>query len=160
MLLARLIKTVSSALESEISWESITCYTDSRVALAWIRGVTKQWKQFVENRVIEIRRLTPTSAWNHCPGKENPADLPFKRFRSRGTEEEHPMVEWSGPAWLTTGESTNLPALEGDPLECLSELKGPVVPCCLSVKVQTTSRMKISNIIEARNLAHSQDCIE
>ena len=148
VLLARLIKTVSSALESEISWESITCYTDSRVALAWIRGVTKQWKQFVENRVIEIRRLTPTSAWNHCPGKENPADLP-----SRGLDPEElrrNTLWWSGPAWLTTGEPTNLPALEGDPLECLSELKGPVVPMLLVSEGQTTSRMKISNIIEAR----------
>lgn len=35
LLLARLISTVKCALESEITLDSIICYTDSQVALCW-----------------------------------------------------------------------------------------------------------------------------
>ena len=49
LLLARLISTVSLVLEPEINLDEPMCYTDSQVALCWIKGVTKQWKQFLEN---------------------------------------------------------------------------------------------------------------
>ena len=100
---------------------------------------------------MEIRQLTPTSAWNHCAGKENPADLP-----SRGLDPEElrrSTLWWSGPTWLTTGEPTDLPALEGDPLEFLPELNEPVVPMLLFSEGPTTSPMKISNIIGAREFS-------
>ena len=45
---------------------------DSQVALCWITGVTKQWKQFVENCIQEIRRLVPVNYWKHCHSGDNP----------------------------------------------------------------------------------------
>ena len=54
-----------------------SCVTDSTVALFWIKGEGKQWKQFVSNRVVEIRQLIPTCPWMHFAGKNNPADMPF-----------------------------------------------------------------------------------
>ena len=54
------------------------CYTDSQVALCWFKGVTKQWKQFVENRIQEIRRLVPVNCWRHCHSGDNPADIPSR----------------------------------------------------------------------------------
>ena len=38
LLLARLISSVSAALEEELKLESPMCYTDSKVALFWIKG--------------------------------------------------------------------------------------------------------------------------
>ncbi|GBN57431.1 hypothetical protein AVEN_10590-1 [Araneus ventricosus] len=32
-------------------------------------------KPFVKNRVEQIHRLTESPKWNHCPGRENPADI-------------------------------------------------------------------------------------
>ena len=55
-----------------------SCFTDSKVALFWIRGCEREWNQFVENHVREIRRLTPVAQWMHCPGVDNPADLPSR----------------------------------------------------------------------------------
>lgn len=68
LLLARLIDGVKKSLSSNLSLEQPTCYTDSMVALYWIIGVDKVWKQFVQNRVLEIRELLPVSCWRHCPG--------------------------------------------------------------------------------------------
>ena len=47
LLLAKLMATILIALESEVSFSSIICFTDSKVALYWIRGLEKEWKQFV-----------------------------------------------------------------------------------------------------------------
>lgn len=53
----------------------IHCWSDSSVALSWIRSSALKWKPFVSNRVQEIQTLTDPAVWNHCPGRENPADL-------------------------------------------------------------------------------------
>ena len=78
LLLARLINTVARALEEEIVLKEPVFYTDSLVALYWIRGIGKSWKPFVENRVREIRKSTNVSSWRHCQGTENPADIPTR----------------------------------------------------------------------------------
>jgi len=68
LLLARLICTVSTALEAEIQLQPHCCYSDSKVALFWIKGTTKEWKPWVENRVNEARKIVPINCWKHCPG--------------------------------------------------------------------------------------------
>ena len=50
-------------------------WSDSTVALFWIKNVNKEYKQFVENRVQEIRKLAAPEYWNHCPTHENAADI-------------------------------------------------------------------------------------
>lgn len=80
LLLARLLSTITESLESELTLSSPYCFTDSMVSLCWIKGRDKTWKTFVQNRVAEIRKLVPPDCWRHCPGTENPADIP-----SRGT---------------------------------------------------------------------------
>lgn len=78
LLLAKLVKSIHQALESETALSASICYTDSRVALYWIRGLNQEWKQFVENRVTSIRRLTHPSNWFHCSGADNPANIPSR----------------------------------------------------------------------------------
>ena len=52
------------------------CFTDSMVALYWIKGEDMERKQFIHNRVQEIRILVSASLWSHCPGTDNLADIP------------------------------------------------------------------------------------
>ena len=99
LLLARLTSTVSLTLEPEINLDEPMCYTDSQVALCWIKGVTKQWKQFVENCIQEICRLVLVNCWKHCSSGDNPADIP-----SRGSGLESLQLKkiwWNGHSWLT-----------------------------------------------------------
>ena len=120
LLLARLIASITKALQDEVQVSQFSCFTDSTVALHWILGVDKSWKPFVQNRVSEIRRLLPPELWMHCSGKDNPADLP-----SRGlTMQELAASElWmNGPAWLKGRlDSSPSPPM---PEECLTEMKG------------------------------------
>ena len=120
LLLARLITVVSDDL---IPPFELKCYTDSTVVLYWIRGVKKDWKPFVNNRVTEIRNHVPPECWNHCPGLSNPADLP-----SRGLtllELSLSQLWRQGPPWLLIQDVT--PDQEADdttmPAECASEMK-------------------------------------
>ena len=85
-----------SELESELSLAAPHCFIDSTVALRI--GFEKDWKPFVQNRVSEIRKLTPTNCWRHCAGQDNPADIPS---RGLGPLELSVSVFWrSGPDWL------------------------------------------------------------
>lgn len=97
------------------------CYTDSQVALFWIIGREKEWKPFVQNRVNEVRSLTPIECWNHCPGKDNPADVP-----SRGLTPLELSVNllWrNGPEWLREGVSYQEQQPTEMPEECVTEMK-------------------------------------
>ena len=74
LLAARVVVTVMNALHLPSS-TPIRCWTDSMVALSWIKGDPNRWKPFVSNRVCEIHDLLDPSCWQHIPGSMNPADL-------------------------------------------------------------------------------------
>lgn len=80
----------------------IVTWSDSTVALAWIRGNPNRWKTFVANRVSEIQGLVSPSVWRHCPTEDNPFDC-----ASRGLYPEE-LIEhrlwWHGPQWLFASE--------------------------------------------------------
>ena len=74
LLVARLVRHLISALRLPVSC-AYRCWSDSQVALAWIRGDSSRWKQFVSNRVLEIQQLTDPQRWSYCPSAQNPADI-------------------------------------------------------------------------------------
>ena len=99
-LAAGLVKTITSAIK--IEWQ-VTCWSDSKVALGWIRENTQRWKQFVQNRVLFITNNTCSSWWRHVPGLENPADL-CSREASAG-KLIPASIWWHGPSWLSADSS-------------------------------------------------------
>ena len=58
----------------------------------------KPWKQYVANRVKEIRQLTSRDRWRHCPGNLNPADLPSRGLS--GDRLLNSKLWWEGPPFL------------------------------------------------------------
>ena len=98
---ARLANTLVESVCDRL-WK-VTLWTDSLVALGWIRGDKTRWKPFVKNQVAKITNKTSLNWWRHCPGTENPADL-----SSRGAPASSLVKSelwWKGPPWLSQDES-------------------------------------------------------
>ena len=122
LLLSKLIDSVHSALQQELQLTDPTCFTDSKVALFWIQGTNHEWKQFVENRVNTIRQLVAPNHWKHCPGKDNPVDIP-SRGASASELSENPLwlngLDWLCSSEDTSEEPTSLPI----PEDCCTEMR-------------------------------------
>lgn len=82
LLCARLLEFVIDALKLPAS-VSYNCWSDSMVALAWIRSDPAERKPFVGNRVLEIQSLTSPSKWRYCPTQLNPSDLVTRGISAR-----------------------------------------------------------------------------
>lgn len=94
---SRLLKGIQDSLQLEVP---VFMWTDSTVALAWIRR-NDEWGTFVGNRIKEILTLTKAEHWRHVPGVMNPADLP-----SIGCSAKELLKSkwWEGPEWLLEAE--------------------------------------------------------
>ena len=121
--------------------DSVTYWSDSTVVLSWIRNSNKEFKQFVENRLLEIRRLASPELWKYVPTKQNPADI-----ASRGTTATQ-FVEnklwWNGHEFLIKSNK-HYPSQPCNSQENDSELKSPRV----RVTRSTVNVAQIPNIME------------
>ena len=104
-ILARLLHVVLNCLISNIE---IYCWTDSYTVLCWIKN-DKPWRQYVQHRVNEIRKLTLKKTWRYCPGTMNPADVASRSCSGRELVEQE--LWWSGPTFLKSSPDSwpNLP---------------------------------------------------
>ena len=57
VILARLMHSVYEALQLHLKDLKLFCWTDSYTALCWIKN-QKPWKQYILQRVTEIRHLS------------------------------------------------------------------------------------------------------
>ena len=100
-ILAQLMDTVKLALESQLEFNRVRYWLDSRTALCWIQN-RGEWKQFVRHRVNEILKLMNKEHWGHYPGKENPVDI--GSHGALGSKLRDDKVWWCGLQWLSQGE--------------------------------------------------------
>ena len=83
ILLARLVNSLTS-----LEWNvEIFYWVDSITTLHWIRN-DRNWKQYVQHRVNEIRDLSSVESWRFCPGSLNPADLPSRGISAKELSSE------------------------------------------------------------------------
>ncbi|GFX09459.1 DUF1758 domain-containing protein [Trichonephila clavipes] len=73
LLLSKLIRKVINALKMNLS--QINLFSDSTIALSWIKTPPHLLKTFVANRVAKIQELTVKFSWHHISSESNPADL-------------------------------------------------------------------------------------
>ncbi|XP_042892723.1 uncharacterized protein LOC122266866 [Penaeus japonicus] len=74
LLCSRLVNFVKNSLHLD-SRTKVMCWSDSTIALSWIKGDLSKKDIFVANRVKEIKEFTSPECWQHCPSEENPADI-------------------------------------------------------------------------------------
>ena len=131
----RLICTILTAFEGTLNIDSAFCWLNSQIALWWIWGVNKEFKQFVQNRVVEICGLVKPTQWDYCPTEFNPADI-----CSRGSTASKLVANqmwWNGPEFLLKS-SEFWPSLQGNSVEITSSDLHP----SLELKKETPSSCK------------------
>ena len=100
VILARLIEKTKSEISKTLNIERIICLTDSEVTLNWIQRKNKQYKQFVQNCVVGIRKRTEIGWWYHVAGTENAADLPSRGCLPGKLERDVRRLWLEGLDWL------------------------------------------------------------
>ena len=98
LLLSKLVHSVREILKDELKDLPVETFywTDSISALCWIRNV-KPWTQYVRHRVSKILETSSREQWFHCPGLQNPADLPSRgKYGNLAAN----LFWWAGPGFL------------------------------------------------------------
>jgi len=98
LLLAKLLNFVKNTYSPKLQFSKISAYSDSTIALAWLRGEPQNWNTFVCNRVSKIQEYTNSSDWYHIYTHLNSCDP-----ASRGLLPQdllHNSLWWAGPSFL------------------------------------------------------------
>ena len=95
LIISRLVCSVLRAITTEFFISKIFCWTDSQITLAWIKSITKEFKPFIENRAIEVRKNVSASNWYYVPSGNNPADL-----ITRSNNDISSDIWFNGPTFL------------------------------------------------------------
>ena len=138
---SRLMNRVEQALANVLKFKDMYCWTDSSIALAWINATTKEFRPFVENRVIEIRKLTPPELWRHCPTESNPADIASRG--ANATDLVNNSKWWEGPEFFKSPRS-DWPAL-------------PTSACNGEVDIELKKTSKTRSIPTSANVVTSNE---
>ena len=75
LLLSKLVTSLKDSLNFEVYICRTFRWSDSQVALCWIKQVSKVWNVWISNRVCMIRENMQVECWNFVSGSDNPADL-------------------------------------------------------------------------------------
>ncbi len=146
---------VSQALESELPLSQPSYFTDSKVALYWIKRQEKEWKPFVQNRVNQIRSLSSVDQWHHCPGAENPADIPSRGMDPR--QLSNSAIWLRGPEWLReTGVQFDHGDMDEMPKACESEQKKAKEMHNLLAPVSEPSQVRIGALIKCDDFSSKE----
>ena len=98
LLLTELMQSLCTAIKDVISIKKNNFWSDSEVALSWIKGEGKQWKPWVQNRVQKIREMSDVDVWYHVCTELNPADIGIRE--AAALKFVNNDLWWYGPPYL------------------------------------------------------------
>ena len=98
LVVARLTTSVHKALGPSLHITECVCWLDAEIALWWINKTDKEFKPFVQNQVVEIRKLVAPDLWNYVPSAENSADSASRACKD--SKLKHDKLSWEGPTSL------------------------------------------------------------
>ncbi|GBM99551.1 hypothetical protein AVEN_244284-1, partial [Araneus ventricosus] len=139
LLLARLVSKVISIIQVPIN--HIYMWSDSTIALAWIKTPHEKLKTYISNRVKTINTLCPNFDWRHV----NSADL-ISRDAS-ATNLVNNSLWFHGPTFIKSDISLPVDTIELNNNEFLNEVK----TSCASVLICNSSNDFIIDILNLSN---------
>lgn len=110
LITARATDHVLKSLQNKVHVKEVHYFTDSQINLWRIRRGPNKFQLWVANRLSEILTLTSRDQWRHCPGAQNPADLPSRGLTA--FELKACALWWFGPEFILLPESNWPPSIE------------------------------------------------
>ena len=104
VLLFEHFKSIILALSKQISIKNVCCWSDSLIALWWIKQNHKTWKLWIQKRVQKIREKVNTEHWNYVISENNSADIAIRRSSSNSLLKN--LLWWNGPSFLEGAEDS------------------------------------------------------
>ena len=142
VLLSKLLPAIVSALKRRFPAIDTYCWSDSEIALCWIKGVNKEWKPWVNHRAETCRDRIP-KLWRHIPGKLNPADI---ATRFTNDKDVSPSSNWFTGAGFLLSERELWPSKDVNIDDVTEELKSAYVKTASHVAINDTSLDRVVNI--------------
>ena len=96
----------------DVKDEDIHYFSDSSIVIGWLQSGDLNFKPYVANQIVKIKKASSVKNWHHIPGDVNPADL-----ASRGASIKSIMNSslWrNGPEFWQTGIKTTSKISEFD----------------------------------------------
>ena len=94
------MKTIYEILIPVIPVNLLCYWSDSTVALSWIKSISKKYELYIDRCISEIRKLSNPLNWHHIISGSNPADI---SSRERLISELSKLDFWfCGPKFLCT----------------------------------------------------------
>lgn len=97
LLLSNFLNCLEQALKDSLIVDVTFAWSNSMVALAWIRSSPHKLETFVRNRVTRIQENTAAFFWDHMGTNSNSADHCSKELFP---QETHGVSFMVGPDWL------------------------------------------------------------
>ena len=145
VLLARVMTEVKKAIEKEIfvGDKNVFCWSDSMV---WIKQVSKTWKVWKHNRVLNIRKLVGLERWFYVPTSVNLADLATRVMSPRAFVESE--LRWrKSPNFLICGkENRQIQEIEVENKKSLVDAEGKQTVALVVVEAS----VHIGDVIDCR----------
>ena len=101
LLLPLFMMSIKKALSVEVNIAKVVCWSESKVALWWIKSVNKKWKVWFENRLSEIREDIVVACSRYVPTKCNPSDITTRCNKNVKFNE---VLWFKGASFLTQDE--------------------------------------------------------
>ncbi|XP_055902810.1 uncharacterized protein LOC129938987 [Eupeodes corollae] len=100
-LLAGLFEFLKTSIR--IKDDSIYCWTDSKIVLAWLSSHPRKWKTYVSNRTSYILDSIPQARWLHVISGDNPADCASRGITPSVLIQHN--LWWKGLSWLSLSQN-------------------------------------------------------
>ncbi|XP_051156765.1 uncharacterized protein LOC127278878 [Leptopilina boulardi] len=97
LLLCNLFKSTSHALR-RLTVQRVIFWSDSTIALHWIKSPPHTLKTFESNRVAKIQEISNQYEWRHVRTEHNPADLVSRGLSPREIIQN--SFWFNGPLWI------------------------------------------------------------
>ena len=59
----------------DVKDEDIHFFSDSSIVIGWLQSGDLNFKPYVANQLVKIKKASLVKNWHHIPGEVNPADL-------------------------------------------------------------------------------------